>query len=169
MYRGVYRPRSRQRTPQRMWRRGSPASPEHRRSITAYARGLDVSPIGAAGQSAGLAHLNTSWGPAAFAARAGVKPAPTTACPAVFVERSVRDRLATMPVRTLLSFLLLSLLYQNLNSLTPDERAKLEEQNNYLRALLQNAQKLPFEANPISVHVPEKDGPMSLVSWIAGD
>jgi hypothetical protein len=74
-----------------------------------------------------------------------------------------------MPARTLLSFLLLSLLYQNLNSLTPDERAKLEEQNNHLRALLQNALKLPFEANQISVRVPEKDGPMSLVSWIAGD
>jgi 6-bladed beta-propeller len=65
--------------------------------------------------------------------------------------------------------LLLPLWFQNLNSMTPDQRAKVEAQNTELRAILQNGRKLPFEPGAISVHVPEQEGPLALVSWIAAD
>lgn len=53
--------------------------------------------------------------------------------------------------------------------MTPEERAKMEAQNSQLKAMLQSASKLPYDVHQISVHVPEKEGAMSLVSWIAAD
>src|SRR3954470_22011835 len=65
--------------------------------------------------------------------------------------------------------LLAPLFFQNLNSMTPDQRARAEAQNADLRAMLTNDKKLPFEANAIKVPVPGQEGPMALVSWIAAD
>jgi hypothetical protein len=74
-----------------------------------------------------------------------------------------------MSTKSLLVLLLFPFLFQSPNSMTPDERAKMEAQNAQLKAMLQGARKLPYEANPINVHVPEKEGALSLVSWIAAD
>jgi len=59
---------------------------------------------------------------------------------------------------------------QNPNSLTPDERARMEAQNAALKTLLQNGRKLPMTAAPIAVRAPSQDGwAMGMVSWVAAD
>src|SRR5215471_9164329 len=87
-----------------------------------------------------------------------------------YLGQLCRQRTVEVAMKQIFSLvLMLPFLLQNPNSMTPEERAKLETQNNQLKAMLQSAKKLPYEANQISVHVPEKEGTMSLVSWIAGD
>ena len=64
----------------------------------------------------------------------------------------------------------MSVALQNPNSLTPDERAKMDEQNAALRAQLQSAPKLPLAQAPIAVQPPRADGwAMGMVSWVASD
>src|SRR5689334_10641978 len=61
------------------------------------------------------------------------------------------------------------LLIQNPNSMTPEERAKLEAQNNELRAILQNGKKLPLEVTAIKVQGATPDPLMGTSSWVASD
>jgi DNA-binding beta-propeller fold protein YncE len=59
---------------------------------------------------------------------------------------------------------------QNPNSLTPEERAKMEAQNTALSALLAGAPRLPFDRIPIAVTPPPADGwALGMVSWVAAD
>jgi hypothetical protein len=59
---------------------------------------------------------------------------------------------------------------QNPNTTTPDERAKMDAQNAELRAILQEAPKLPFEQGAITVIVPQQEGwALGMVSWVAAD
>jgi len=54
------------------------------------------------------------------------------------------------------------------NSLSPEERAKMEAQNANLKTMLQNAKKLPYDATDIRVPSPLRAGvDISRVSWIA--
>lgn len=70
----------------------------------------------------------------------------------------------------LLATLLLPLVLQNPNSMTPDERARMDAQNAQLRALLQSATKLPLQPAPITVQAPSQDGwALGMVSWVAAD
>jgi len=72
-----------------------------------------------------------------------------------------------MPSKLILCLLMLPLWFQNLNILTPEQRAKVEAQNNGLKAMIEKGPRLPYEPSAINVHVPEQAGPISLVSWIA--
>src|SRR5262245_2952370 len=61
--------------------------------------------------------------------------------------------------------LFVPLWFQNLDTITPGERAKLEAQNAELQMLLQKSQKMPFEKTPIQVQA-DIEG---VVSWVAAD
>ncbi len=72
--------------------------------------------------------------------------------------------------RFLLCLLLVPFWPQDPNSLTPDERARLDAQNAELRAMLQAAPKLPLEPTPIPLNAPSQDGwALGRVSWVAAD
>lgn len=59
---------------------------------------------------------------------------------------------------------------QNPNTMTPDERAKMDAQNAELRALLQEAPKLTLEPGAIPVQPPQQEGwALGMVSWVADD
>jgi DNA-binding beta-propeller fold protein YncE len=73
-----------------------------------------------------------------------------------------------MVLRVLLAVLLPWLL-QNPNSLTPDERVRMDEQNAALRAALQAAPKLPFDRKPLAVQPPSDGWALGMVSWVAAD
>jgi 6-bladed beta-propeller len=75
-----------------------------------------------------------------------------------------------MLTRFVIYLALVSFALQNPNSMTPEERAKLEAQNTALRAMLQSAVKLPFEQAAIPVTAPAQDGwALGMVSWVAAD
>lgn len=72
--------------------------------------------------------------------------------------------------RLTLLLLLLPMGLQNPNSLTPEERARMDAQNAELRAALQHASKLPFEQRAIAVTAPPQgDWALGMVSWVAAD
>jgi hypothetical protein len=68
-------------------------------------------------------------------------------------------------------FLTLALLVSGLQNPTdPEVRAQMDAQNAALRAMLQRAQKLPFEQSRIAVQPPADAGwAMGMVSWVASD
>jgi hypothetical protein len=68
-----------------------------------------------------------------------------------------------------LSLLLVPVLFQSPNSLTPEERARMDAQNAALRTLLQGAPKLPMSHAPIAVQPPAPDWALGMVSWVAAD
>jgi len=74
-----------------------------------------------------------------------------------------------MPTRFLALVLLLPAVLQNPDSLTPDERARLEAQNTALRAIVAGAPKLPMDAAPIAVTPPQAGWELGMVSWVAAD
>jgi DNA-binding beta-propeller fold protein YncE len=75
-----------------------------------------------------------------------------------------------MSLKLLAAALLLPLVLQNPNSLTPEERARMDAQNAELRALLQGGTKLPLAPSPMAVQRPAHDGwAMGMVSWVAAD
>lgn len=75
-----------------------------------------------------------------------------------------------MVSRFWLALLLVPLSFQDLNRMTPEERAKLEAQNAALRALLQAAPKLPLEASALAIRAPQQEGwALGMVSWVAAD
>jgi len=75
-----------------------------------------------------------------------------------------------MLTRLVLYLLLAPLALQNPNSVTPDERARMDAQNTALVALLAAGPKLPFEASPIAVQPPQAAGwALGMVSWVAAD
>lgn len=56
------------------------------------------------------------------------------------------------------------------NPATPEERAQMDAQNAALRALLQNAPKLPLAPHAIAVTAPPQGGwGLGMVSWVAAD
>lgn len=72
--------------------------------------------------------------------------------------------------RLMLCLLLAPAWLQNPDSLTPDERARMDAQNTALRAMLQAAQKLPLEPAPIPLGAPSQPGwALGMVSWVAAD
>jgi DNA-binding beta-propeller fold protein YncE len=73
-----------------------------------------------------------------------------------------------MMMRTV-AMLLVAPLLQNPNSMTADERAKLEAQNAALVELLKSASRLPMERAPIAVTPPHDGWAMGMVSWVAAD
>jgi hypothetical protein len=75
-----------------------------------------------------------------------------------------------MTTRLVAAVLLAPLLLQNPNSLTPEERTRLEQQNAALKTLLETAPRLPMAPAPIAVTPPAADGwAMGMVSWVAAD
>jgi hypothetical protein len=68
-----------------------------------------------------------------------------------------------------LALLLLAPLLQNPNTMTPEERARMDAQNTALRAMLQTAPKLPLQPRPITAQAPQPDWTMGMVSWVATD
>jgi hypothetical protein len=69
-----------------------------------------------------------------------------------------------------LAVLLLAPLLQNPNSMTPDERAKMDAQNAELRKMLDGTPKLPMQQAPVAVQAPSQDGwALGMVSWVASD
>jgi hypothetical protein len=75
-----------------------------------------------------------------------------------------------MSLKAFAAALVLPLVLQNPNSLTPEERTRMETQNAELRTLLQNGTRLPLAASPIAVQPPAQDGwAMGMVSWVAAD
>jgi hypothetical protein len=59
---------------------------------------------------------------------------------------------------------------QNPNSLTPEERARMEAQNAALEAMMRTAPRLPLVPSPITVTPPDGDGwELGMVSWVAAD
>jgi DNA-binding beta-propeller fold protein YncE len=75
-----------------------------------------------------------------------------------------------MVTRFLFSLLLVSFGLQNPNSMTPEERAKMDAQNAELRAMLQATPKLPMEQSAIRVQDPPQGGwALGMVSWVAAD
>lgn len=72
--------------------------------------------------------------------------------------------------RLLLCLLIAPLGLQNPDNLTPDERTRMDAQNTALRAMMQEAPRLPLDAVPIAVKAPELDGwALGMVSWVAAD
>jgi hypothetical protein len=70
----------------------------------------------------------------------------------------------------ILSALVAVFLFQNPQSLTPEERARMDAQNTALRAMLQGGKKLALAADPLRVQPPSQDGwALGMVSWIAAD
>ncbi len=71
-------------------------------------------------------------------------------------------------MRTLPLLLVLAFWLQNPNSLSPEERAKIEAQNAALQAMLKDAPLLPFDQTPITVQPASQDGwALGMVSWVA--
>jgi DNA-binding beta-propeller fold protein YncE len=69
-----------------------------------------------------------------------------------------------------IALVLIAPLLQNPNTLTPDERAKMEAQNAALVEMLKTAPKLPMSQAPVAVKAPRQDGwAMGMVSWVAAD
>jgi hypothetical protein len=69
-----------------------------------------------------------------------------------------------------LTALLVPLVLQNPNSVTPEERARMDAQNAALREMLQAAPKLPLKASPLRVQPPAQPGwSLGMVSWVAAD
>jgi len=69
----------------------------------------------------------------------------------------------------ILFFLLSTLLFQNPNSLTPEERTKMEAQNAELKTILEKATRLPFDAVPIKAEGVNPEAVAGTVSWVAAD
>lgn len=68
------------------------------------------------------------------------------------------------------ALLVLALFLQNPKTMTPEERARMEGQNEALRAMVQTATKLPFAPSSLTVQAPAEAGwAMGMVSWIAAD
>jgi len=72
--------------------------------------------------------------------------------------------------RFFLCLLIVPFGFQNPNSTTPEQRAKIEAQNAELRTLLQAAPKLPMEQTAVPVHAPQPgEWALGMVSWVAAD
>jgi DNA-binding beta-propeller fold protein YncE len=70
----------------------------------------------------------------------------------------------------LLVALLVPLVLQNPNSVTPEERARMDAQNGALREMLQAAPRLPLKPSPLRVQAPAQPGwALGMVSWVAAD
>jgi DNA-binding beta-propeller fold protein YncE len=66
--------------------------------------------------------------------------------------------------------LVLPLAAQNLGTMAPDARARLEAQNAALKATLASATRLPLAPRPIAVKAPADSGwALGMVSWVAAD
>ena len=66
--------------------------------------------------------------------------------------------------------LAVALALQNPNSLTPEERARMDAQNAELKAMLQPQARLPFTPQPVAIQRPATEGwELGMVSWIAAD
>ena len=75
-----------------------------------------------------------------------------------------------MAMRFGLLLLLAPLFLQNPNSLTPEERAKMDAQNAELRASLGRATRLSFVQSPLAIQRPSDEGwALGMVSWVASD
>jgi DNA-binding beta-propeller fold protein YncE len=75
-----------------------------------------------------------------------------------------------MPVRLAIALLLLPYGLQNPNSLSPEERARLDAQNAALQAMLKTSPRLPMEPGPIPIRAPQQEGwALGMVSWVAAD
>jgi hypothetical protein len=73
-------------------------------------------------------------------------------------------------VSRFVALLLVAPLLQNPNSMTPEERAKMEAQNAELQAMLLRAPKLPLERSALKVQPQPADGwALGMVSWVAAD
>jgi len=72
-------------------------------------------------------------------------------------------------VSRLVAILLLAPLgLQNPNTLTPDERARMEAQNAALIEIMRTAPRLPLTPSPIPVQAPATEGwALGMVSWVA--
>jgi hypothetical protein len=69
-----------------------------------------------------------------------------------------------------LALLLLAPLVQNPNSMTPEERAKMEAQNAELRTMLDGTPKMPMQQTPLTVQAPSQESwALGMVSWVAAD
>ena len=74
-----------------------------------------------------------------------------------------------MALRILVAFLVPFVL-QNPNSVTPEERARMDAQNDALREMLRAAPKLPLKPSPLRVQTPAQAGwALGMVSWVAAD
>jgi DNA-binding beta-propeller fold protein YncE len=74
-----------------------------------------------------------------------------------------------MASQMLFLLLLSTLLFQNPNSLTPEERTKMEAQNAELKTILAKATRLPFDAVPIKADGVNPEAVAGTVSWVAAD
>jgi DNA-binding beta-propeller fold protein YncE len=72
--------------------------------------------------------------------------------------------------RLLICLLLAPLAAQNPNSLTPDERARMEAQNAALAEAMRTAPRVPLTPSPLAIRPPAEDGwAVGMVSWVAAD
>ncbi len=75
-----------------------------------------------------------------------------------------------MVTRLLLVLMLAPGLLQNRDSMTPEERARMDAQNAALKEIIAKAKPLPMKAAPIPITKPAHDGwAMGMVSWVAAD
>lgn len=74
-----------------------------------------------------------------------------------------------MLIKYLFYLLWMPFLAQNPNNLTPEARARMEAQTAELRAIMQQAQKLPLERKKLKVLPPQDGWGMGMVSWVAAD
>jgi DNA-binding beta-propeller fold protein YncE len=74
-----------------------------------------------------------------------------------------------MTIQHFLYFLVVALGLQNPNAPSPEETAKMQAQNNELRAIVQKAQKLPWELTPMKLQDHAPDALAGVVSWVASD
>jgi streptogramin lyase len=74
-----------------------------------------------------------------------------------------------MLVRLVLSAFLLPLALQNPNSMSPEERARMDAQNTALVAMLEQMPALPMGREPVIVEAPSDGWALGMVSWIAAD
>ena len=73
-------------------------------------------------------------------------------------------------MRWLASLILVPFVLQNPNTVSPEERARMDAQNAALRAMLQTAEKLPLKQTPLTIAAPAQEGwAVGMVSWVAAD
>ncbi len=76
----------------------------------------------------------------------------------------------SMTIQLGLYILLAPIWLQNLNNMSPEDRAKAEAQNTELRAIIQKAPNLMLEQTAIKASAPAADGGIvGMVSWVAVD
>src|SRR6516165_10087988 len=74
-----------------------------------------------------------------------------------------------MTIQHCLSLLFAALWLQNPNPVSPQETAKMEAQNNELRAIVQGGSKLPMELTPMRLQGQDPNALAGVVSWVASD